>query len=135
MKRLIIFFLAVLLIQSKNFSQPRDITHDSTAYLLIFSPDVKNESYEKQLNLLSKDPLGIDERNLQILEIFPAGGLEADGTSMDDDRVEKLRTDYNVQNNEFRIVLIDGKGKARFNKSEVANTRELFNLLDNNGGD
>ena len=98
--------------------------------ILIFSPAVDNQKYKEQIQLLSMDPLGLDKRKISILEIFPTGGLESDGSEMEDSRIIKFRTDYKISINEFRIILIDNDESVLLNSSEVIEEEKLFDLID-----
>jgi hypothetical protein len=97
---------------------------------MIFAPDVKEENYVNQLLILSKDPIELDRRNILILEIFPEGGLEPDGTSMDEGKARKLRIDYKIGDNEFRIILLDKSGSVVLNSPKTVENQEIFRLLD-----
>ena len=94
--------------------------------LIIFSPGVNNDKYREQLLQLSKDPAGLDKNNISILEIFPTGGLEADGSTMEENKVEKFRKKFKVPDTEFRIVLLDEKEFILLESGEVADPATLF---------
>ena len=125
-----LIFIAGLLIPFAAFSQENDSIPGNDRYILIFSPDVNNEKYTRELSLLAKDPLGLDSRNILILEIFPEGGIEADGTSMDKIRAEKFRKDYSVNQDEFLLILLDTGHQVRLEKRDTAGCVELFKLLN-----
>lgn len=126
----VLVFLTILLIPFAGFGQHSDTIPDDNRYILLFSPDVNNDKYQQELLLLAKDPLGLDRRNILILEIFPEGGIEADGTSMGETRAEKLRKEYAVKKNEFLLILLDTGHKVKLRKSDTEGCAELFKLLD-----
>jgi hypothetical protein len=98
--------------------------------ILIFSPAVSNEQYNEQIRLLSIDPLELDQRNISILEIFPAGGIESDGSEMGEIRVNKFRMDYKISINEFRLILLDADSSVILNATDVTDLYRLINLID-----
>lgn len=128
--RAALIFLTVFFIPFSSSGQGNDSVHVKNRYILLFSPDVNNAKYQQELLLLAKDPLGLDRRNILILEIFPEGGLEADGTSMEEERAQKLRTDYGVNNDEFLLILVDADQRVKLRKNDTAGCTELFRLLD-----
>jgi hypothetical protein len=112
------------------YSQTSDKDTLSEIMILIFSPAVDNQKYNEQLLLLSRDPLGIDKRNISVLEIFPTGGLESDGSEMSDYRINKFRMECKVLKNEFRIILMDSEKSIILNLSEVIAVNKIFELID-----
>ena len=127
-------FLYLTLIYIISISQGFTLEHENSfqSYrtLMIFSPDVQYISYREQLILLSRDPIGLDQRKISILEIFPIGGIEADGSIMDEDRVVNLRKEYKISDADFRIILLGETGDVKLNISETITDQALFKLID-----
>ena len=120
--------IIVILIFSKDvYSQAVEL---KPVNVLIFSPDAKNKKYQEQIIMLGQDPLGLDKRNISILEIFPGGGLEADGSMMEASRAKKLRMDYGIQITDFRIVLIVNDSIPKLNQGETIDNGRLFKIID-----
>jgi hypothetical protein len=128
--RLFLIFYSVLLLPITDFGQEKDTYPENNRFILIFSPDVNNDKYQQELLLLAKDPIGLDQRNILILEIFPSGGIEANGDSMDESRADNLRKEYGVHPNEFHVILVDKDHKIKLDKRETAGSEEIFKLLE-----
>ena len=102
--------------------------------LLIFSPDVNDERYQQQLMKLTRDPMGMDERGVEILEIFPSAGIEADGSAMEEENVNKLRNEFSVPNGKFTVIVINRERKVLYNGPEILEATGLFKLIDTDSG-
>ncbi|HLF33887.1 MAG TPA: DUF4174 domain-containing protein [Cyclobacteriaceae bacterium] len=125
-----LFVILATLAVVDALGQIAEETANSTSLLMIFAPDIKEENYGNQLLILSKEPIELDRRNILILEIFPEGGLEPDGSSMDEEKARKLRIDYKIGDHEFRIILLDKSGSVILNSPKTVENQEIFKLLD-----
>jgi hypothetical protein len=102
--------------------------------LLIFSPDVNDKRYQHQLLKLTRDPMGMDERGVEILEIFPSAGIEADGSAMEEENVNKLRIEFSVPEEKFAVIVINQERKVLYNRPEILEITGLFKLIDADSG-
>jgi hypothetical protein len=124
-------FISLFLLYSRiGFPQITEKNSISGRTILIFSPEVSNLKYKNQIQLLSRNPIGLDKRKISILEIFPSGGIKSDGSEMEDSMVIKFRTDYKISISEFRIILLDTNESVIINRPEVIEEEKLFDIID-----
>lgn len=86
--------------------------------ILIFSQSNHDTDYEKSLNILASDPLGMDKLDIVIFEIFTVGGISPDGSAITDEDVVQLRQFYEVPFNEFKIILVDKNSRKVYESWE-----------------
>ena len=75
-------------------------TYDqNTNAILIFAPGNRSDDYLQAITRLTKDPLGLDERNILIFEIFETGGIGPGGESLSEEQVISIREHFKMPNN------------------------------------
>ena len=104
--------------------------HWQNRILIIFSPDAENDQLKKQQNIFSKNTSALKERDLVLFEILPTNGENPRQKQMNQQEVESLRDHYNIDNEEFKLLLIgkDGGVKEVFN--EVVAMENINKVID-----
>ena len=127
---LLLTVILTIVTAGKSIGQVSTEAQKTPVMFMIFSPDVREENYRNQLLSLSKNPIELDQRNIVVLEIFPTGGLEPDGTAMEEDKAKKIRAEHNISDKEFRIIIVDSVGAIVLNSSKTIENQEIFKLLE-----
>ncbi|MBS0001304.1 MAG: DUF4174 domain-containing protein [Cyclobacteriaceae bacterium] len=102
----------------------------SNQLILLFAGNNRSPDYEKALLELSKDPIGLDSRDLLLFEIFQTGGIQPDGSSLSEEEAEKLRDFFKVNKSEFSIVIVDKNLQEIFRAEQPVTVKEIFSAID-----
>lgn len=129
MKFFLLIYLSLIFVQDEV---PSVISkYDSTARIIwIFASSINSEKYNESLRLLSKDPLGLDKRNILIVEVFTQGGIDPDGKPISTDHIKLIRKYFSLENAEFKLILTDKGYKEIFREDKPISCIEIFNHLD-----
>ena len=125
-------FVLIFIVLFQTVELPQLLTdkYAENKVLIIFAPDNRDPDYETVLLNLAKDPLGIDERNIVIFELFVEGGLQPDNTPMSEEEVGVFRKIYQAEAERFQIILLNEE-KAEIHKSaDLMNSKEIFSIFD-----
>ncbi len=98
--------------------------------ILLFAPDNRSSHFEKALLNLSRDPLGLDKRDILIFEIFRSGGIMPDGSPLSEKEADTLRNYYQIDPGSFRIVLINMDNDEIRRFSEPVTGKAIFTEFD-----
>ncbi len=98
--------------------------------ILIFSENNRSPDYDRALIELAKDPLGLDQRDLIIFEIFPNGGIYPDGTSLSEEEANNLRSYYQVEPSIFTLIVINKRLEEVFRSLQPLPVEEIFKSID-----
>ncbi len=127
------FYVLLFLI---TFQETPDLIREYHQYnqlIILYSEDNRSPSYEKTLLAMAKDPLGLDERDIIIIEVFSKGGIRPDGTSLTDPEVASLREYYALENTSYRIILVNRESREIFRSDQPMNVQEIFYQFDQSG--
>lgn len=103
---------------------------NSNQLILLFAESNRSTEYEKMLLELSRDPLGLDQRDLIIFEIFPSGGLLPDGTSMSEEDALELQEYFNVDKSSFAAVVVNKNLQEIYRTEKPVPVKEIFTEID-----
>ena len=98
--------------------------------ILIFASDNQSKLYEQSINLLIKDPLGIDKRNIKIFEVFVEGGIGPGGESFSSEEVISIRKYFNIESSEFNILLAHQNFNEIFRSDKPVSIDDIFQKFD-----
>lgn len=129
MKTILLTLSFIFFIQ-EDFPQVFTLYEDNIKAILIFAPDNQSKSYNQMISMLTRDPLGIDKRNIKIFEIFQAGGIGPDGKSISGEDVTSIRKYYNTEPSNFNIVLSIRKFEEIFRSNKILTVNEIFEKFD-----
>jgi len=126
----------ILIAFSFFFFFQKDIPQIFTSYdnglmaVIIFAPDNQSKAYNRSITLLTKDPLGIDKRNIKIFEIFQSGGIGPSGESISEEEVTSIRKYYDIYPTNFKVILSAGKSAEIFRSDKPITLEEIFERFD-----
>jgi hypothetical protein len=106
-------------------------TYDQNANaIIIFAKDNRSDLYAKSITSLTKDPIGLDERNIVIFEIFTTGGIGPGGESLTTEQVTSIRQYYTIDSGDFSEILVSGSFKEIFRSDVPIEIKEIFRNFD-----
>lgn len=97
--------------------------------LLVFSSH-DNVQIDQQLNLFSAHQAGMDERDLIVFKVLSDKVIQPQGKEYDKNAAEKLRRQYNVDENDFTVILIGKDGTEKLRQQKVLSIDKLFATID-----
>jgi hypothetical protein len=127
------FIFSTILFTIPFFGDPPEIIipyQNNNQLILIFSENNRSHEYEQALLELSRDPLGLDQRDLIIFEIFTTGGIYPDGSALSEADAEILRNYFKIETSAFTIVIINKQLEEIFRSSHPVSVKDLFKTID-----
>ncbi len=127
------FIFSTILFIIPFFEDPPEIIipyQNNNQLILIFSENNRSPEYEQALLELSRDPLGLDQRDLIIFEIFTTGGIYPDGSALSEADAEILRNYFKIETSAFTIVIINKQLEEIFRSSHPVSVKDLFKTID-----
>jgi len=97
--------------------------------LLVFNLQ-NDDQLNKQLHLFSKNQAGMDERDLIVFRILPDKVEQIHGKEYGKNAAEKLRSKYNIDKNDFTVILIGKDGTEKLRQQKVLSIDKLFATID-----
>ena len=127
---MIIIFFHVIVFFQDNLPFVLSTYDQSTNAIIIFAPDNRSDLYGQSISRLTKDPLGLDQRNIVIFEIFTTGGLGPGGESLSEEQVASIRQYYNIDGGEFSEILVARNFKEIYKSDIPIEIKEVFRNFD-----
>jgi hypothetical protein len=97
--------------------------------LLVFAPSVDNANYQQQIQLLNQHQREINERDLLIVHVLGTTNLNNE-QQLDIDTSAKLRQNFGVSNNDFRVILIGKDGASKRQDTTIVQPETIFRQID-----
>lgn len=98
--------------------------------IIIFAPDNHSDQYVQSITNLTKDPLGIDQRNIVIFEIFETGGIGPGGESLSEKQVSSIREHYLIDSGKFMEILATNNFREIYRSENPMKIKEVFQYFD-----
>jgi hypothetical protein len=129
MKTLLMMWIYFFLLQ---VDPPRILTsyEDDLKAIIIFAPDNQSKLYNQSISMFTRDPLGLDQRNVKILEIFVLGGIGPGGESISGEDAAEVRKHYNIEPSAFNIILAVGHFEEIHRTENLITIEEIFKKFD-----
>jgi hypothetical protein len=134
--KLSVFFL---LMTSMNVA-PLNMAHaektDLTQYLwenrvlLVFSPNIQDVRFEAQVKELRQSICDLQDRDMLVFQIINNAGVINLNGSTSKLTGDKFRKKYQVQSNDYRVILIGKDGGEKMRSHKVISVNEIFNEID-----
>lgn len=131
--------IIILFLISNHYAHAQAM-NDLTEYrwknrlVLLFSSQEDDSLVQRQRNLLGADQSGLEERDLLIFRVLPNQVLkEGDSVKTDSagkDLAKRLRKRYQVNREEFIMILIGKDGSEKLRSDTLVPLEELYALID-----
>ncbi len=125
----VIFCLSVLSLNAQNASCLKPYLWKKRV-LLVFSPDVKSPQYNQQVAHFDKHLPGIMDRDLVEFDIFKDFLFFPQGKYGSKDQARKLRKYYQIDPEQFTVVLIGKDGAEKMRAESKLEAERLFEVID-----
>lgn len=127
---MIIIFFHVIVFFQDNLPFVLSTYDQNTNAIIIFAPDNRSDLYGKSISRLTKDPFGLDQRDIVIFEIFTTGGLGPGGESLSEEQAASIRQYYHIDDGEFSEILVTSNFKEIFKSDTPIDIKEVFRNFD-----
>ena len=97
--------------------------------LLVFAPDANNATYQQQMQLLNQCQQDLNERDLLVVRVLGTATSSSE-QQVDSASSAKLRQHFDIDNNDFRIILIGKDGTSKRQDSSVVQPETIFSQID-----
>jgi len=97
--------------------------------LLVFAPDPADPRWEQQTGALDDTKAGLAERDMDDVRIAGDSGT-ANGDEMVADDVAALRARYDVETDDFAVILVGKDGGEKLRVTETIAIDEIFATID-----
>ena len=91
--------------------------------ILVFAPDIENDTFREQLSEFENRQEEITQRDLLIFKIYAGSDLESS-------QVEKFQSEFDVNPDEFCILLIGKDGTVKMRDNKVVSAETVFDIID-----
>lgn len=98
--------------------------------LLVFAPSDQNTNYQQQVQLFKQHQQGLNERDLLLVTVLEKGTSYSNQQVIDTASAAKLRQRFNINDNDFRVVLVGKDGGAKRQDSTVVQAETIFREID-----
>lgn len=127
MKR-VLFLMLVLTVNQAIKSQDLEQHQWKNRLLLVFSKDKTSNDLTKQINILSKDKKGIEERKLIVYQFVKNSFT----TNFNQNwfPIKKLPKKHHSKIKNFEVVLVGLDGGIKLRQTKIVSLEKLFALID-----
>ena len=127
---MILLFFHILIFFQADIPLILSTYDQNTNAIIIFAPDNRSDQYVQSISRLTKDPLGLDERNILIFEIFETGGIGPGGESLSEEHVISIREHFKIESGNFSEVLVTNNFREIYRSEDPVEIKEVFKYFD-----
>ena len=127
---MILLFFHLLLFYQEDLPIIISTYDQNTNAIIIFASDNRSGQYMQSISKLTKDPLGLDQRNILIFEIFETGGIGPGGESLSEEQVNSIREYYLIESGDFSEVLATNNFREIYRSDIPVDIKEVFRYFD-----
>jgi hypothetical protein len=98
--------------------------------ILVFAPSFDSDAYKRQMQEFEGQEEGLLDRDLIILELLENGESRWGDTSLSARVAQQMRSQFNVGEGEFLLLLIGKDGTVKLRSNHPVSTFKLFGLID-----
>jgi hypothetical protein len=98
--------------------------------LLVFSPSIQDSRFEAQVKELRQSTCDLQDRNMLVFQIINNAGVINLNGSTSKLEGDKFRKNYQVQRNDYRVILIGKDGGEKMRSHKVISVNEIFDEID-----
>lgn len=122
--------LRVAIARDINIVTSLDTYRWKNRLLLVFAPSENNSIYQRQMQLLAAHKAGLNERNLLVFKLVAEGTSHLESQSIDATDVARLRSQFKVSQEEFRVILVGKDGTEKWHASSPVEPQVIFKEID-----
>jgi hypothetical protein len=127
-RKIFLLTIYIFLTMMKSFSQDIDKHQWENRVLLVFSDDKNSIQLRKQIDVLSKERKGLEERKLKIYQ-FSENQFTTDFNTI------WFSSEFNTKkykrgSEDFKVVLIGLDGGVKLKQTTVLSPEKLFAIID-----
>lgn len=97
---------------------------------LIFAPTIDHDGYVRQKQMLAAQQSAAIDRDLVLIEIAGDRGGYIEDRPLDPAAANQLRSDFNVDLDEFAVILLGKDGREKLRAHRAVPAHRLFDLID-----
>lgn len=98
--------------------------------LLIFSPRLEDSRLQRQNDILREAGEGLADRHMRIIRLVPGKPVSVDGIAMPTTISDDVFRDFDIEADQFALVLVGKDGNMKMKRATPQNTRPIFDLID-----
>lgn len=98
--------------------------------LLVFAPKEESAAYKRQIQLMSGQKAGFDERDLLVVKVLGEGTSRLDSQPIDEAAAAGLRSRFNVGQDEFSVILVGKDGTQKRRDNAPVQPEVIFKEID-----
>ncbi len=124
-----------------SFANPSQALHQMSEFnlasykwknrvLLVFAHNAENVNYQQQVELFKQHQQGFSERDLLLVTVLDKGTSYSNQQVIDTSSAAKLRQRFNINDNDFRVILVGKDGGAKRQDTKVVQAETIFREID-----
>ncbi len=98
--------------------------------VLIFAPSERSPAYQQQMQEWEAHQVGLQERDLKLVEVLAVGASRVDGQPMTAASAERLRQQFGIDSAAFAVILIGKDGTEKERERAPIEPVALFRTID-----
>lgn len=98
--------------------------------LLVFAYNAENVNYQRQVELFKQHQQGLNERDLLLVTVLEKGTSYSNEQPINTASAAKLRQRFNINDNDFRVILVGKDGGAKLKDAKVVQAETIFREID-----
>ncbi|HEY9660301.1 MAG TPA: DUF4174 domain-containing protein [Allocoleopsis sp.] len=98
--------------------------------LLVFAPSTDSSQYRQQMQVWQADVVGVDDRDLKLVQILGIGESQVDGRSLSSASADRLRQQFGITPEEFAVLLVGKDGTEKQRSQTPIDLAALFRAID-----
>jgi hypothetical protein len=98
--------------------------------VLIFAPSERSPAYQQQMKEWEPHQVGLQERDLKLVEVLAVGASRVDGQPITADSAKRLRQQFGVDSDAFAVILIGKDGTEKQREQTPIEPTALFRTID-----
>ena len=97
--------------------------------LLVFAPK-EDPAYQKQMQLFNEQQVGLNERDLLIVQLLVEGTSRIDSQPIDSVLAAQIRERFEVEQQDFQVILVGKDGTTKRREHSLVPPEVIFGEID-----
>jgi hypothetical protein len=98
--------------------------------LLVFAPSEQHPNYQQQMQQFVAQTDEFTDRDLLLVQVLASGQSRLNGEPLDPASADRLRQQFGVQSDEFRVILIGKDGTVKRSETSPVAVSSVFTQID-----